>query len=263
WWELLVQLADFSQLRGAADRLGHEVRIEDDLMDVTVWAGDELLLYVENKMRASEASSLVDRMKAYGASGFDMESVAAGNDALKKCRYLFREDRRPRYFGASAVGFRKLFRIEYAESQDCRFDLHELDEPFTEPLSRHPPHGAPPDPSRGSPLALAFERRFDQKIWTSPGTGQTAINIYSTVTAGDAILVGLYRNGTAWTATKEFGEDVALSLSNALGRLGIDFDPTRGWTQWRRGEQAYVVSDDEAEAIAEAVGTALGDTVPS
>src|SRR5690606_946454 len=94
WWELLVQLADYAQLRSAADRLGHEVRLEDDLMDVTVWAGDELLLYVENKLRASDASTLIGRMRAYGASGFDLKSAATGNDALKKCRYLFRENRR-------------------------------------------------------------------------------------------------------------------------------------------------------------------------
>jgi hypothetical protein len=96
WWELYIQLADYARLREIAQRQGFAIRMEDRQMDIAVWAGNQMLLYVENKVTATQAKSLIAKMRVYGELGFDLTDDNTGNDPLRKAMYLFQDDRRPR-----------------------------------------------------------------------------------------------------------------------------------------------------------------------
>lgn len=90
-WELYLQLADYSRIRSVAERNGLTVRLEDRLMDITVYSGDNLLLYVENKVKKEDALRLLKRMREYGDAGFGIDDSDNGNDPLRKAKYLVRD----------------------------------------------------------------------------------------------------------------------------------------------------------------------------
>src|SRR5215470_14289085 len=94
-WELYIQLADYAWLRTVAVRSGHHVRLEDNLMDLTVRTGTTLLLYVEQKERKGTAQRLLGKVWEYGRRGFDLNDDDHGNDALRKAKYLVRAEARP------------------------------------------------------------------------------------------------------------------------------------------------------------------------
>lgn len=261
WWELLVQLADYSQLRAAAEPRGMQVRLEHELMDITVWAGSKLLLYVENKTTAQQARSLLSKMRAYGEIGFDVDDPAKGDDPLRKAKYLFGRDSRPAWFGLSALGFRQFFRIEYPGGEEPRFKLIESSEPFTTPLSVTIPTGVPPPSTVADHLAFEVDRlAVTHPFWVAPGTGQTAFNIHTPTDTGSAIALGLYRDGTVWTDNSALGPRSASRLGTELRRLGIDLDPSKQWTFWMRLGSRFTVSEVEAPAIAEALVAALASS---
>lgn len=82
-WEQYVQLSDYARLRTISERQGLITRLEDNLMDITVYAGERLLLYVENKTEKGSALHLLKHMKEYGKKGFSLD-YTGGNDSLKK-----------------------------------------------------------------------------------------------------------------------------------------------------------------------------------
>ena len=96
-WELYVQMADYSRIRTVAEKHGMTTRLEDGLLDITVYAGNKMVLYVENKKEKSQALHLLDRMHKYGESGFSMDDPDKGNDPLRKSKYLIRGDAFPEY----------------------------------------------------------------------------------------------------------------------------------------------------------------------
>ena len=136
WWELFVQLADYGWLRSIAERYGQTVRLEDRLMDLTISACDRFILYVEHKEKSAFAEKLLEGMRYYGDTGFNLDDPDRGNDPLRKAKYLVRDRAHPIYFGLSAVGYRKLFKVEYANGN--RFQLIEDDRGFGAPLSEYP-----------------------------------------------------------------------------------------------------------------------------
>ena len=69
----------------------------------TVWAGSNLVLYVENKVTESQAKHLLEKMIHYGDSGFELDAFDKGNDGLRKAKYLFRYDSHPQYFALSVA----------------------------------------------------------------------------------------------------------------------------------------------------------------
>ena len=75
-------------------------------------------------------------MRYYGETGFNLDDPDRGNDPLRKAKYLVRDGAHPIYFGLSAVGYRKLFKVEYADGN--RFQLIEDDRGFGAPLSEYP-----------------------------------------------------------------------------------------------------------------------------
>lgn len=234
WWELFVQLADYGWLRSIAERHRQEVRLEDRLMDLTVSSSDRLILYVEHKEKAALAKKLLEGVKYYGKTGFDLNDPDKGNDPLKKAKYLVKDGTHPMFFGLSAVGYRKLFRIEY--SNDNRFNLIEDDRGFSAPLADYP--GSSEIPKRPwspvDPLASEIER-FCPEVWISVGAGKTAYNFYIPGNNGDAIIIGVYEEGKVWTDIAGLGMELAEGFAFELSESGIDLDTSKQWCFWKHG----------------------------
>ena len=196
-WELYVQLSDYARLRTIAERQGLVTRLEDNLMDITVYAGERLLLYVENKTEESTALRLLKHMKEYGKKGFSLDDPDRKNDPLKKAKYLFTHDAFPLYFALSAIRFERVYRIEYLGEHN-RFSLHDTDFSLMEPLLDQVVEGETKPRPIVDPLALEIENLTGDNIWISIGSGKTAYNFYVPSERGDAVLLGVYEDGRIW-----------------------------------------------------------------
>ncbi len=261
WWELYVQLADYVRIRSEVDGRDLTVRMEDRQMDITVWAGEQLLLYVENKVTAETAESLRVKMGRYGEAGFDLADDNRGNDPLRKAMYLFQEGCYPRYFALSAIGYEKLFQVEYLGT-DHRFRLVEQAGSITTPLALAKPTGSVPDRSATDLLAVELKRLGQEvdsegprQIWLSPGKGQTAFNAYFRLPelAKDAIVVGVYKDGRPWSDIKAMGPQVAARLAARLQGLGVSIDLDRDWAFWKSKGVDFRLTASDAVKVAEAV----------
>jgi hypothetical protein len=256
-WELFVQLADYGWLRTVAENHGQEVRLEDRLMDLTVRAGNLLVLYVEHKTTRQTAEKLLDGMLQYGDKGFSLADPDRGNDALRKAKYLVRVDSRPIYFGLSAVDFRQLFKVEYLDGN--RFRLIEDARSFGAPLPEY--RVCEGDEARPwapvDPLAVEMERLCPD-VWISVGTKQTAYNFYCPTEQSDALVVGVHQNGEVWTDVRRLGADRAVRLAAGLTHHGITLDVTKEWAFWRVGRAKLNLETADPVAIAEAVQSAVG-----
>lgn len=265
WWELYVQLADYARLREVADRRGLVVRMEDRQMDITVWAGDQMLLYVENKETAAKAKNLLAKMRAYGERGFEFMDDDKGNDPLRKAKYLFCNDSRPEYLALTAVGYEQLFKVEYGESNHL-FSLVEQLGDITTPLLRAEATGTPPPRSPADMLAVELQRlthecgaEKTERLWLSPGTGQTLFNAYleSSRVSKDAIVVAAYEDGRLWSAVKEIPPETATRLSVALSEIGISLNAGAQYPFWKKGGVVMTVTAVEAPLIAAAIVHAI------
>jgi len=263
WWELYVQLADYSRLRGIAERQGLTVRMEDRQRDITVWAGGQHVLMVENKVTATDAESLLRKMKQYGQEGFMLDALDVGNDPLRKAKYLFRDDGRPKYFGLSALGYEKLFEVAYGEEH--RFQLIEISGPITKVLLDAEAKGATPDRLPADLLAVELERvaaeRDCSHLWLSPGTGQTAFNayVYLPAVGKHAIVAGVYKNGEIWSDFAATGTTLASSLANRLLPLGITVDHQKGYPFWRHEQSKFILNGENVSRVAEAIIDAIDE----
>jgi hypothetical protein len=265
WWELYIQLADYARLREIAGRRGLVVRMEDRQMDITVWAGDRMLLYVENKVTATKAKTLLSKMRRYGELGFELTDDNKGNDPLRKAMYLFQDDCQPPYFAISAIGYQQLFKVEYGENSH-RFSLIEQPGDITTPLIYAEATGVPPMRSSADALAVelqraAYEREPEsgERLWLSPGTGQTAFNAYvhSPIVGNDTIVVAAYKDGRVWSALKEIPPELVNRLSGALSEIGISVDTAAQYPFWRKGGSVMMLTESDAPSIAEAVVSAI------
>ena len=255
-WELHVQLADYSRIRTVAERHRLITRLEDQLMDITVYAGSKLLLYVENKTKNEDALRLLGRMKEYGETGFDLEDPDKGNDPLRKAKYLVRDGARPQYFALSAIGFEQVFRVEYPDGEN-RFLLLETELSLTGPLLDKTPEGNAPPRSIVDPLALEFDRLVGDLIWVSPGSGATAYNFYVPTDLGDGIFLGVYEDGRVWSDITSFGNEIVSRLSGELALLGIELDTSKDWCFWRKKDEMLNLHEEDPLEIATRVVAAL------
>lgn len=255
-WELYVQLADYSRIRTVAERHGLTTRLEDRLMDITVYAGKKLILYVENKAKKQQAHHLLVRMRKYGESGFDIDAPDKGNDPLRKAKYLVREGAYPKYFALSAVDFEQMFLVEYHDKKN-RFTLHECDLSLTEPLLNAIIEGETLPTSPVDPLALELEHLIGDRIWVSPGSGKTAYNFYVSSDRGDAIFIGVYEDGRIWSDFRTLGEEISDRLARELSSLGITFDTSKDWQFWRKNDQMLNLHNEDSRDIACKIVTAL------
>lgn len=256
-WELYVQLGDYAHIRTVAERLGQEVRLEDRLMDLTVYSDDKLILYVEQKREESLARSLLKKLEAYGRQGFSLEDPDKGNDALRKAKYLVRHAARPLFLGLSAPGFRRLFQVEYGDVGN-QFGLIPVGESLTAPLADYPSTGSGSAPPRSPIDALASEvEAHCEEIWLTRGTGQTAFNFYSPSPTGDAIIAGVYEDGTVWTDLAGLGEPRAGELVGGLAKIGISLKSGAEWRYWREGDGRFNLTGSDPVAIVGAFRAAL------
>jgi hypothetical protein len=255
-WEVYVQLADYSRIRTVAERHRLTARLEDRLMDITVYAGNNLFLYVENKTKKEDAIRLLERMREYGNTGFDLSDPDRGNDPLRKAKYLVRDGSHPHYFGLSAIGFEQMFRVEYFEEGN-RFMLHESDLTLTGPLLDMIAEGSTPPPSVVDPLALELERLTGDMIWVSPGSGATDYNFYVASHGGDAICLGVYEDGRVWSDVRGLGNETADRLTRALALLDVTLDPSREWCFWRRNDKMFNLHNEDPLDIARRVVAAV------
>jgi len=255
-WELHLQLADYSRIRTVAERHGLTTRLEDRLMDITVYAGKNLLLYVENKEKKEEALCLLDRMRYYGKEGFKLDDHDKNNDQLRKAKYLVREGSRPHYFALSAIDLEQVFSVEYLDQKN-RFLLHETELPLTGPLLDATVEGVTGPRSVVDPLALEIERLSGDKIWSSPGSGMTVYNFYAPSDAGDAIVLGVYEDGRVWSHLSALGKETAERLASELSLIGITLDKSKHWHFWRKNNQFLNLHDEDPLEIASRVVTSL------
>jgi len=255
-WELYVQMADYSRIRTVAEKHGMTTRLEDGLLDITVYAGNKMVLYVENKKEKSQALHLLDRMHKYGESGFSMDDPDKGNDPLRKSKYLIRGDAFPEYFGLSAIDYEKMFQVEYHDT-DNRFTLHEIDMSLTEPLLNAVVEGEPRPHSVVDPLALEIDHLLGDKVWVSPGSGQTAFNFYLPTETGDAIFLGVYEDGRVWSHIKTIGKVISDQLAGALSYVGISLDTSKEWAFWKRKGATLKLQDEDPLEIARIVAGSI------
>ena len=99
-WEYFVQLAEYARLAEAAARRGWRIGFEDGLMDVSVYAGNDLLWCVEVKERARDLGRLVQQIGRHGM-GIDWDREDRGDDPLRKAKYL--ATKRPAWFSAGTT----------------------------------------------------------------------------------------------------------------------------------------------------------------
>ena len=119
-WEYFVQAAEYCRLRSIAVERGLRVSFEDGLMDIAVYADNDLLICCEVKEKASALKKLVTGIKRY-QGGVDLSGPDRGNDPLRKAKYLV--SYRPKYFSAVAIGIRLEFSVTYQGID--QFELHE------------------------------------------------------------------------------------------------------------------------------------------
>ena len=255
-WELYVQLADYAALRTVAEPRGLKVLLEDRLMDVTVWAGERLLLYVENKVTATQATGLLERMRGYGETGFKLDDLDKGNDPLRKAKYLVRDNVRPPYFALSAIGYRQLFQVEYLDT-DNKFRLIDCPDPFTAPLYTASADGNPPPQTAVDAFAIELHQQFGDRLWLSPGSGQTEFNAYLAGERADAIVLGVYKTGEVWTDLKDLGQPLANQLSLCLREVNIGLEPSKEWAFWMEETKRFNLNSADVVAVADAVARAF------
>ena len=252
YWELFVQLADYGWIRSIAGRNGQEVRLEDRLMDITVSSGNQIILYIENKEKASSAVNLVKGMHEYGEKGFNLDDPDRGNDQLRKSKYIVKKDARPIFLGISAIGYKQLFEVKYLDGN--RFHLIKDDRAFSAVLAEYPNLNSVKGPGRSpvDPLACEIERLFPE-IWISVGSGKTAFNFYIPTSKGDIIIIGVYDTGEIWTDVSGLGPDLTGSFSHELSKLGVDLDAQKQWSFWKSGDSNFNLNSADPMAIVSAL----------
>jgi hypothetical protein len=254
-WESYIQLADYARLRTVAEPRGLKVQLEYHLMDITVWAGENLILYVENKVTRNQAQSLLKKVHGYGDTGFNLDDPDKGNDPLRKAKYLVRDH--PKYFVLSATGFQQLFLIEYLGAEN-RFKLIEQSDPIVAPLYKtYDLVGVPPHPSAVDAFAIELDRFLGEHVWLSPGSGQTVLNAYLPAEHQDSIVLGVYKSGEVWTDIKALGSQLSERLANQLLPFGITLDVSKEWTYWTMDGRRFSLEDSDVAAIASAIADAL------
>lgn len=257
WYEFYVQVADYSRLRLAADRRGLVVRLEDQLLDIAVWSGSSLLLYVENKVNSHDAIKLVEGMKKQGVEGVNLDAPDRNNDPLRKSKYLFAARGGPKFFAVSAIGHEAVYRVDYADAGN-RFALTPVPGSVLDLILAHEGDGTSPARGGVDVLMATLDRLIGDRFWLSRGSRQTAMNVYALAAASDAIVAGVYANGEVWTNNRQFSPDRLASLSAELGRQGIRFEEAKGWCWWQTANGRFVLDLTNAEAVAEALADALG-----
>ncbi len=132
-WEYYVQVALFARLFQPCREATLGLGFEDDLMDLAVRAGGDLLWCIEVKEQAAQLEKLLAELESHG-DGVDLDAPDRRNDPLRKAKYLVKH--RPKFFSGVAIGMQRDFEISYRGAR--AFDLLEAKPPL-DALLKPPP----------------------------------------------------------------------------------------------------------------------------
>ena len=113
-WEYFVQVAEFIRLHQLAGLHSLRLSFEDDLIDLTLYDSNNLLVAVEVKEHGRQLRRLIAGIRTY-ESGVDPRAPDRGHDGLRKAKYIVKH--RPRFFCAVAVGTRLEYRVDYPKDR--------------------------------------------------------------------------------------------------------------------------------------------------
>jgi hypothetical protein len=196
-------------------------------------------------------------MQKHGPDGVDLNAPDRGNEPLRESKYLFAARSGPKFFAVSAIGQESVYRVDYTGAGN-RFTLTPIPGSALNLILAHEGDGTSPARSGVDVLMANLDRLVGDRIWLSPGSGQTELNVYAPALAGDAIVAGVYANGEVWTNNRQFSPDRLASLSAELARQGIRFEEAKGWCWWQTANSRFVLDLTNAEAVAEALADAWG-----
>ena len=118
-WEYFVQVAEYARVRSlTADDDDLHVGFEDQLMDITVRRGDDLLWYIEAKETFVGLYDLSIALDRIGVAGIDHDADDRNDDALRKAKLIV--EKQPAYLSLVGVGGRLDFSIAV-------HDIHHFD----------------------------------------------------------------------------------------------------------------------------------------
>ena len=119
-WEYFVQVAEYARVLSlTADNDDLDVGFEDELMDISVRRGGDLLWYIEARETFTGMLELSRDLDRFGAAGIDYEADDRGNDAaLRKAKLIV--ELRPAYLSLVGIGGRLDFSLAV-------HDLHHFD----------------------------------------------------------------------------------------------------------------------------------------
>lgn len=122
-WEYFIQVAEYVRLYPIAEARGLRLGFEDNLMDITLRRGDELLVYGEVKTEDIGLGEYVKRVKAY-EQAVDVTAKGKGDDPFQKAKYLLKH--RPPFFYITEFTDRAEFRVEYPVGKAFRLVEEEI-----------------------------------------------------------------------------------------------------------------------------------------
>ncbi len=124
-WEYYIQVSEYTRLFEAFRGKDYELRFEDDLMDIALYHGNDLIVCCETKEKSKQAQSLIRGIKKY-ESASSLPEKDRGNDSLRKAKYIV--EHKPPYFYVVSIGRRFEYRISYPDNK--QFQLNEDIIPF-------------------------------------------------------------------------------------------------------------------------------------
>lgn len=119
-WEYFVHVAEYARVLALTENNDDlQVGFEDQLMDISVRRGSDLLWYIEVKETFQRAHDLSRDLDRLGAAGVDFDAPDRGDDALRTAKRLL--ELRPLYLSLVGIGGRLDFSTAYRDQH--HFDL--------------------------------------------------------------------------------------------------------------------------------------------
>lgn len=124
-WEYYIQVSEYTRLWNVFHGKNFKLYFEDDLMDIALKRGNDLIVCCEAKEKSKQAQALISGIRKWeNASSLPKED--RGNDPLRKAKYIVKKT--PSYFYVISIGRRFEYRISY--SNNLQFQLNEDMIPF-------------------------------------------------------------------------------------------------------------------------------------
>lgn len=112
-WEYFPHVALYSQLYTPLTSRGLALVFHDEHIDLAIYAGDRLLVYIEVKEKAEKLQALMAGIKRY-QTAIDLSAPDRGNDPLRKAKCII--NGRPDYFCGYAIGARFDYKVHVSNN---------------------------------------------------------------------------------------------------------------------------------------------------